>query len=149
MTVVREIIATEWIERAWPLLEAHRQELTTDPEIMTLQPDVARYKALEDAGAMLSLGLFNGEDLVGYSINAMFKHAHHGYLFVCQNELLFVLQAHRRGMAGVRLIAQTEEAARSKGVDVMVWAAKPQTTLNAILPRLGYRTQEIMYSRVM
>ena len=147
--VVREIVATEWIERAWPLLEAHREELTTNPDLMVLKPDVARYQTLEAAGAMLSLGLFKGDDLVGYSINNMFTHSHYGGLLVCQNELLFLAKAHRRGMAGVRLIAATEEIARERGADIMLWHAKPRTTLDRMLPRMGYRTQDIVYSQVL
>jgi GNAT superfamily N-acetyltransferase len=147
--VVREIVATEWIERAWPLLEAHREELTTNPDLMVLKPDVARYQTLEAAGAMLSLGLFKGDDLVGYSINNLFTHSHYGGLLVCQNELLFLAKAHRRGMAGVRLIAATEEIARERGADIMLWHAKPRTTLDRMLPRMGYRTQDIVYSQVL
>jgi GNAT superfamily N-acetyltransferase len=147
--VVREIVATEWIERAWPLFEAHRTELATDLDLMVLKPDVSRYQTLEAAGAMLSLGLFKGEDLIGYSINNLFTHSHYGGLLVCQNELLFLAKAHRRGMAGVRLIAATEQTARDRGADMMLWHAKPRTTLDRMLPRMGYRTQDIVYSQVL
>jgi GNAT superfamily N-acetyltransferase len=149
MAIPREIVASEWIDRAWPLLEAHREELTTNPDLMVLDPDIARYQTLEAAGALLSLGLFKGDDLVGYSINNMFTHSHYGGLLVCQNELLFLAKAHRRGMAGVRLIAATEQTARDRGADMMLWHAKPRTTLDRMLPRMGYRTQDIVYSQVL
>ena len=147
--VVREIVASEWIERAWPLLEEHREELTTNPDIMVLKPDVERYQALEQAGLLLSLGLFRDESLIGYSVNALFTHSHYSDLLLCQNELLFIAKEHRKGMAGVRLIAATEQAARERGADMMMWHAKPQTTLDRLLPRMGYRLQDIVYSQVL
>ena len=147
--VVREIVATEWIERAWPLLEAHREELTTNPDLMVLDPDIARYQTLETAGALLSLGLFKDERLVGYSINALFTNLHYGDLLVCQNDLLFIDRAHRKGMAGVRLIATTESMAKDRGAQMMLWHAKPNTALHAMLPRMGYRVQDIVYSQVL
>jgi hypothetical protein len=31
----------------------------------------------------------------------------------------------------------------------MLWHAKPRTTLDRMLPRMGYRTQDIVYSQVL
>jgi hypothetical protein len=68
---------------------------------------------------------------------------------MCQNDLLFVRKSHRRGMTGMRLITATERAAKERGVKMMLWHAKPGTTLDRMLPRLGYGIQDVIYSQVL
>jgi GNAT superfamily N-acetyltransferase len=159
MAIPREIIASEWIDRAWPLLEEHYAELATVPDIMLLKPDVERYQTLEAAGNLFAIGMFDThvdahvdagvETLVGYSVNIVCTNLHYGDLLMCQNDLLFVRKSHRRGMTGMRLITATERAAKDRGVKMMLWHAKPGTTLDRMLPRLGYGIQDIIYSQVL
>jgi GNAT superfamily N-acetyltransferase len=162
MAIPREIIASEWIDRAWPLLEEHYAELATVPDIMLLKPDVERYQTLEAAGNLFAIGMFDthgdthvdadgdgAETLVGYSVNIVCTNLHYGDLLMCQNDLLFVRKSHRRGMTGMRLITATERAAKERGVKMMLWHAKPGTTLDRMLPRLGYGIQDVIYSQVL
>jgi GNAT superfamily N-acetyltransferase len=159
MAIPREIVASEWIDRAWPLLEEHYAELATVPDIMLLKPDVERYQTLEAAGNLFAIGMFDthgdthgdagAETLVGYSVNIVCTNLHYGDLLMCQNDLLFVRKSHRRGMTGMRLITATERAAKERGVKMMLWHAKPGTTLDRMLPRLGYGIQDVIYSQVL
>jgi len=154
MAIPREIIASEWIDRAWPLLEEHYAELATVPDIMLLKPDVERYQTLEAAGNLFAIGMFDihvdgGETLVGYSVNIVCTNLHYGDLLMCQNDLLFVRKSHRRGMTGMRLITATERAAKDRGVKMMLWHAKPGTTLDRMLPRLGYDPFETIHYQVL
>jgi GNAT superfamily N-acetyltransferase len=154
MAIPREIVASEWIDRAWPLLEEHYAELATVPDIMLLKPDVERYQTLEAAGNLFAIGMFDihgdgGETLVGYSVNIVCTNLHYGDLLMCQNDLLFVRKSHRRGMTGMRLITATERAAKDRGVKMMLWHAKPGTTLDRMLPRLGYDPFETIHYQVL
>jgi GNAT superfamily N-acetyltransferase len=154
MAIPREIIASEWIDRAWPLLEEHYAELATVPDIMLLKPDVERYQTLEAAGSLFAIGMFDihgdgAETLVGYSVNIVCTNLHYGDLLMCQNDLLFVRKSHRRGMTGMRLITATERAAKDRGVKMMLWHAKPGTTLDRMLPKLGYEPFETIHYQVL
>jgi GNAT superfamily N-acetyltransferase len=154
MAIPREIVASEWIDRAWPLLEEHYAELATVPDIMLLKPDVERYQTLEAAGNLFAIGMFDihgdgGETLVGYSVNIVCTNLHYGDLLMCQNDLLFVRKSHRRGMTGMRLITATERAAKERGVKMMLWHAKPGTTLDRMLPKLGYDPFETIHYQVL
>jgi GNAT superfamily N-acetyltransferase len=154
MAIPREIIASEWIDRAWPLLEEHYAELATVPDIMLLKPDVERYQTLEAAGSLFAIGMFDihgdgAETLVGYSVNIVCTNLHYGDLLMCQNDLLFVRKSHRRGMTGMRLITATERAAKERGVKMMLWHAKPGTTLDRMLPKLGYEPFETIHYQVL
>jgi GNAT superfamily N-acetyltransferase len=74
---------------------------------------------------------------------------HYGDLLMCQNDLLFVRKSHRRGMTGMRLITATERAAKDRGVKMMLWHAKPGTTLDRMLPKLGYEPFETIHYQVL
>lgn len=149
MVAIREIRATEWIEQAWRLLEAHREELTTNKGLMILKPDISTYEMLESKNALLSLGAFDGEEIVGYSVNIMAHNLHYSDVMMCQNDVLYVREDKRQGPTGLKLIYETERLAKDRGADLMLWHAKPDTNLNDILPRLAYRVQDVVYTRVL
>lgn len=147
--IIRPILATDYLDQMWPLLAAHREELTVYPEIMQLSPDVETYLRLEDAGKLLSLGVFDDDDeLIGYSVNVVTRNLHYD-LRVCQNDVLYLTPEHRLGPLGLRLIRDTERHAREAGAKIMLWHAKQGTSLDGLLPRIDYQVQEIMYSRVL
>jgi GNAT superfamily N-acetyltransferase len=146
--IIRPILATDYLDQMWPLLAAHREELTVYPEIMQLSPDVETYLRLEDAGKLLSLGVFDHDELIGYSVNVVTRNLHYD-LRVCQNDVLYLTPEHRLGPLGLRLIRDTERHAREAGAKLMLWHAKQGTALDGLLPRLDYQVQEIMYSRVL
>lgn len=149
MVVIREITATDWIGEAWSLLEQHREELTTNKDLMVLKPDVDTYVRLEDQGRLLSLGAFEGDEIVGYSVNILANNLHYVDVTMCQNDVLYVREDKRQGPTGLRLMRETERLAKERGADMMLWHAKPGTNLDAILPRLDYRVQDVIYSRVL
>lgn len=146
---IQSITATDYLDQMWPLLAAHREELTVYPDIMQLSPDVETYVRLEQMGKLISLGVFDDEDnLIGYSVNIVTRNPHYDVL-VCQNDVLYLTPKHRLGPLGLRLIRETERHARETGAKIMIWHAKQGTSLDNILPRMQYITQEILYSRVL
>lgn len=144
---ITAISAMEYLGAAWPILEEHRMELASNPEKMILAPDIPTYALLEETNRLLSLGVFNDDgQIVGYSINIIARNLHYD-LLMCQNDILYLQQPYRVGPTGLKLIRATEAHATELGCDLMLWHAKPNTSLDQILPRVGYRTQDIMYSK--
>ena len=130
-----------------PLLEAHVRELTTHPHIMVLDPDWERYEAMEQAGVLLGLFAYVGNELVGYSVNVVVPHMHYRGLTYCQNDVLYLRPDYRDIGCGTALIRATEEAAKVRGARFIVWHAKPSTPLDKLLPRLGYGVQDVIHGR--
>ena len=64
-----------------------------------------------------------------------------------QNDVLFIKKEFRGGRIGLRLMKVTEDYAKSLGCKVMLWHAKEDTTLAALLPRLKYGVQDIIFSK--
>jgi predicted GNAT superfamily acetyltransferase len=146
---IREVGALELLNEAHDLLVLHREELTTDKELMVLDPHREGYAALDNAGAMIILAAYAGEELIGYSANILGPNLHYASVMMCQNDVLFIHPEHRGTSIGIRLIQQTEDLARLKGCNLMLWHAKPRTALDAILPRLGCRVQDVIWSKAL
>ncbi len=146
---IRPIHAVDHIDAAEALLEQHRLELATRPDIMSLNPLRELYAAFKANGTELSLGAFDEEGaLVGYSVNVLTPNAHYAHLLMCQNDLLYV-RPDLRGSLGLRLIKATERAAKNHGADIVLWHAKERTPFAELLPRLGYGVQDIIFSKVL
>lgn len=132
----------------WPLLEKHREELTTDKARMVLAPDIGKYAAMEQAGIFVGLIARLDGQIVGYSGNFIGQHLHYSALCFAENDVLYV-DPEQRGTLGLRLIKATEDAMRERGAEIMLWHAKPNTQLAALLPLRKYRVQDVMYSGVL
>lgn len=137
----------EMREHAGALFREHYDEIARNKAVMVLSPDWPKYEAMEQAGLLLALSAWIGDELVGYSVGFITAHLHYSELRYYQNDVLFVARPHRASRLGLRLIAETEERAAAQGARLVVWHAKQGTALDALLPRLGYGVQDIIYSR--
>jgi GNAT superfamily N-acetyltransferase len=147
MVEIRESNVDEMLAHAGELFSEHWEEIALNKQVMVLKPDEARYRGMEASGNLLILAAFVDGELAGYSVNFVIHHLHYADLCVCSNDLLFIAQPHREGGLGIRLMRRTEEAARARGARLVLWHAKPNTPLAAILPRMGYGVQDIIYSQ--
>lgn len=147
---IREVDPLYLLNDGHDLFVEHREELTTNKDLMVLKPFAAGYQALAEAGALLVLAAYGPNDeLIGYSANVIAPNMHYSDLIVCQNDVLFISKAHRGSTVGIRLIRETEIEAARRGCRMMLWHAKPDTALDSILPRLGCKVQDVIYSKVI
>jgi predicted GNAT superfamily acetyltransferase len=147
MYEIKRVTARDMLDNANELFAEHWGEIALNKQVMILKPDAERYLAIESAGGLIALAAFHGPDLIGYSVSFVMPHLHYADLHVASNDILFVTKAHRSSRAGMQLIRATEKAAKEAGARLMLWHAKPNTTLNALMPRLNYGVQDIIYSR--
>lgn len=148
MRIVQTTIVDK-AEQIATLLEEHWQESARNKSLMVLKPDVAKYKAMEDSGALLSLIAYVDDRIVGYSVNFLIPHLHYADLMVCSNDVLFVSKEHRESPLGLKLIRDTKRLAKARGAGLMLWHAKEGTALANLLPKLGCKVQEIVFSEAL
>jgi predicted GNAT superfamily acetyltransferase len=146
MIEIRLSNVDEMLANAGELFSEHWEEVALNKQVMVLKPDEQRYRAVETQGMSLIIGAFEDGKIVGYSVNIVTTHSHYADLVICNNDLLFVTESKRSGRLGVRLIKETERLAKERGVQLMLWHAKPNTALERIMPRLGYGIQDIIFS---
>lgn len=145
---IRAIVASDEIERAGPLLREHWQEVARHQDLMVLDPDADGYRALEAAGGLISLGAFDGAELVGYCVTVFQRrHLHYRGLAVASNDVIFVRRTHRNAGVGKALREETERIARERGAGIVFWHAKNGTALDEQLFAGGYGVQDVIYGR--
>lgn len=126
----------------------HWLEIAKNKELMALAPDLERYSLLEEAGSLITLYAYDRDDnIIGYSVNIISPHLHYKELITAYNDLLYVKKEYRKGSVGIRLISETERVCRNSGAEIILFHAKEQTSLAGILPRKGYKTHEIIFSK--
>ena len=151
---IEETTIADKIEAMAPLLRQHWDETATDKARMVLRPNVQAYAALEAAGLLIGLVAYDDADRpIGYAVTAINpSHLHYADLCAALNDVLYVHPDWRGAREGQPLldqllITETERIAKERGVGIVMWHAKPGTPLEALLPRLGYAVQDVIYSR--
>jgi GNAT superfamily N-acetyltransferase len=147
MFEVRRSSVDEMLRNGQELFSQHWDEIARNKDVMVLKPDEAAYRRMEEAGSLLILAAVKAGRIVGYSVNFIVRHPHYADLMVCQNDLLFIDQASREGGAGIRLMKRTEQEGKAWGCRLMLWHAKEGTPLAAMLPRMGYGVQDVVFSK--
>jgi predicted GNAT superfamily acetyltransferase len=146
MTEIRLSNVDEMLANASELFSEHWEEIALNKQVMVLKPDEQKYRAAEENGMLLILAAFEGDKVVGYSVNIVTNHLHYADLITCSNDLLFVTEGKRNGRLGLQLIRATEKMAKERGARLMLWHAKQGTPLEKMMPRLGYGVQDIIFS---
>jgi predicted GNAT superfamily acetyltransferase len=149
MLFINEIVATQKIDELKELFQEHRQELATGEEYMTVKIKDDVYKLMEDKGVMFSLALYDDDKIVGYSIAVMYHNLHSADLLMSQADVLFVQQKYRKTKWGLKLIQETERMSKERGAKVIIWHGQPDTPFSNLMPRIGYKLQNVMFSKVL
>jgi GNAT superfamily N-acetyltransferase len=144
---IEQILATDKIEECWGLLSLHREELATYKNIMILKPDIAKYKSLENSDKLLTLALYDDDRIVGYSVLIFSDNLHYLDLHYAHNDILYVHPDYRNSKWGLKLIAESEHIAKSRGAKMILWHGKEKTQFAELMPKLGYKVQDIVFSK--
>lgn len=102
------------------------------------------YAQLQEKGLLIALGAFDEGKMVGYACALIAPNLHYGYLMAV-NDTVFVSECYRGKGYGLRLMREMERRVKAQGARFMVWQAKIDSSLNKVLPRLGYRAEEVNY----
>ena len=146
-TEIRLCTLEKFKVKADPLFQEHYEEIALRKDLMELKPNWPLYDALDKSGSLFIYLAMQGDVCIGYSMNLVTNHLHYADLKYTQNDVLFIKKEFRGGRIGLRLMKATEDYAKSLGSKVMLWHAKEDTTLAALLPRLKYGVQDIIFSK--
>lgn len=147
ITFVESDTCTHKIAETSALQREHWDEIARNKHLMVLSPDIEQYRRIEQAGMLFAVFAYDGDRMIGYSINILSVNLHYSSLLMANNDLLFIAKEYRAGRVGVRLIEETKRLAAKRGARLMLWHAKEETPLAAILPRMGCTVQDIIYSQ--
>lgn len=129
------------------LFHSHWDEIALNKALMKLKPMLDKYYQIEANGMLLIIGAYADGELVGYSVNFMNQHLHYADLWTCMNDIVFIRKDMRKTGIGAGLLKRTEELAKQRGAQMMLWHVKENTALAALMPRIGYGVQDIVFSK--
>ena len=148
-------------DEAMPLLEAHWKEVAFYDDI-PLSPDWNVYASAAEAGNVIVFTArkdfvgtmvgakamrFDNGVLVGYALYFV-KHAPHYQNSYQASQDVIYLDPSVRGRTGMRFIQYADNELQDLGVQVVFQHMKVgHPALGRVLERLGYKQQDIVYSR--
>lgn len=139
------IVPSEVMPDIHALLHAHWLETEMDVAPGPA-PCVEMYKACEDAGLTVAIGVFADGAMVGYAVAFVHRHLH--YDLVCgAHDSLFIKKEHRNGRVGLELIRRLEAACADKGAQFIAWHAKSGSAFDKLLCRMRYQQEEVIYRK--
>ena len=138
------------LREAPALLAAQWEETATEKVFMDLDPDWRTYEAMERTGRLLTLGVFDGSDLVGYSLGIVMPHPNCVSKVHYSNAQFYVLPSHRRSGIGRFLYNTTRQRAMTAGAEFILWRVKPGSPMDRVLREWAtVAEQEIVLSEVL
>lgn len=125
----------------------HYEEIALDKERMKLNPDFDKYQTMENVGALTIITARELGKLVGYWILFVAPHIHYKDTLCAYTDIYYLLPEVRKGMAGVKLLAEGEKILKKRGVKKLFAGDKKHKNLGIIFDRLGWKAVETQYSK--
>lgn len=133
---IRETSVTEFRVAGRDLFQAHSEEVTAAGlDIGTLDLDWPIFERLEDAGLLLSLGLWYGNRLIGYTISVLTPDLLHAGKTHGQVQAVYLQPKHRNTTVAKLVLDATELVAESRGASAFFWLAPRGGPLERLLER--------------
>jgi len=138
----------EMVAEFEPLLKLHYEEVESDKDVCPLVIHHEMYQQSEDAGILQITTARHDGELVGYCFFLLVAPLHHATTPHAMLDLLFLLPKYRKGRNAVELFKSAEARAIAAGARKIVCGCKADHSIASLFKRLGYRADEIYYSKV-
>lgn len=112
---------------------------------MALNINYRAYEQAERSGALLIVGLWRGDSLVGYWTLLVSPFLHSMSHRAAHTDLLYVVPAARSRVAWKTLCKAVQEILLAKGVDFWFVGSKAKRPIGALLEREGFTLEELSY----
>lgn len=130
-----------------PLLRAHHAEVAAFDDI-PLEPNVASYCAMEDAGVLRCHTVREGHVLVGYAVHFVSTNPHYASSKQATSDTIFVASEYRDKGRGIALLRFTDEQLAREGVQVAYQHVAMARDFGPVLTRmLGYKPIATVYGK--
>lgn len=146
-TSVRPIAVAQVQERE-DLWRAHHQECEGHLG-MAPNPDWLRYQALHQSDALIALGAFDGETLVGYVLAIVAPSLTYSETLCCEVTAVYVHPDSRKHGHFMGLLGTLKREAERRGCDWLFMHAKVGSRLATLLPDLDFKAEEVVYRRML
>ena len=144
--MIREIIASEYLDEAEQLMIEHWEEVAKETGVPKPSIDREYLESMEASGQMFCLGVFDGAKLVGYSINSIGNTFNFDDLTIMVNEGIFIKKPYR-GSIGKLLILESERIGKARGATRSKWHTYKDSRADRIFSAMGYHAYDVIYTK--
>lgn len=138
------------VTSAKDLLEDHWKELANNKEIISLAPDIAKYKMMQENGLLSNVVIYKEDKIIGYVILLNMPHMHYVNDIFSYVDVLYLDKAYRNSRLGLQLVDKAEELAKEAGATILLHHTKPHhVALERILKHKGYRHAETIFGKLL
>lgn len=130
------------------ILEEHWEEVAGNKHAIKLDPDIKKYKLLQELGIIKNFVLYNDDEMMGYAVLIVQPHLHYQQDVFGHVDVIFVKKKYRNTRAGLLLINAVDSFAEDN-VAVITYHTKPtHPTIEKIIEKRGYKHMENIFGKV-
>ena len=135
------------IDEAQPLLVQHWEDVALNQDTVALNPDWDAYAFMDSMDRLHIITARDNGKLVGYVVYLTSLWLHYKDQVIADGDIFWLHPDYRKGMTGVKLLKEAENALRAKGVNFIINKVKLHKDVGKIFDRLGYSAVETVYSK--
>jgi GNAT superfamily N-acetyltransferase len=139
----------DFYREAKELIEQHWEEVGSHKEILRLNPDHDRYKALELIGALHILTARIGGIIAGYFFVLITQHPRDKSKTLAADDIIYSAPQYRSMMLGPRLLREALRYISEKNVDIVFFREKTRRKNGGYLRRYGFEPHELVSAKVL
>jgi len=132
-----------------PLLVRHWREVALNHAEVPLDIDEARYKALDESGALHIVTARQETELIGYHVAIVATHLHYASTLHGITDVYWIAPERRHGTTALRLFQTVEHEMKTLGVKKLFTATKLHLDQGSLFEHLGYKPIERVYSKII
>lgn len=133
-------------------LYAHWREVALDQDEITLDPDWDAYATMDRQGMVHVVTGREEGHLVAYAVVICRRHLHYQQSLSGSVDVYYLAPAHRKGLAGYRLLHFMQQSLRDKGVQRLFSGTKSykkELDMSPLFTRLGWRHTEELFTLML
>jgi len=125
----------------------HYEEIAARKSQRKMQPDVRSYMAAEAAGQLQILTARENGRMVGYMLFFVKPHMHYAGVLCGFEDSIFLVQSHRKGWVGVRLVKESIKYLQRRGVQEVFVMENKAKDLSKLFKGLGFAPSHVLWSK--
>ena len=132
-----------------PLLVRHWREVALNHADVPLDIDEARYKSLDESGALHIVTARQAGTLIGYHVAIISTHLHYASTLHGITDVYWIAPEKRQGTTALRLFQRVERELKARGVKKLFTATKLHLDQGRLFEHLGYKPVERLYAKLI
>ncbi len=139
----------DWLQQAWGLARAHWFDGNAFSDVLQLNPDHERYRAMEKAGMLHILTARVDGTLAGYLSVLIAPHRLDRNALIASDDVFYVSPKFRRLHIGRKMLTEAIRFLEGRGVTALLFREHAGRAEPGYLARYGFRPIEMVYAKLL